>query len=347
MTGRSVAVQGVLAAAALVAAYATWQREPELGKGEAIVVDVSKGDLEKIRYQDDELKSWVELVRDKDANGSFIGVRLSGSDASGAALPSGHPVVVLKVPERLVRGNESAKKLFDRFGPLRASRALGVLDAAKLKELGLDTTKKHLEVVGRGTKRRFAIVPAPSGANEPYIRDEQDGRVYVVSRPVLSDMQAAATNLVERKMHDFRLEEVDRVVLTAGGKTKEWKALRMDDMPGIRLAPMATPDKPDETAKTWHDRVWNLFPSEVLGKGENPDGAAPKLSAKVEYFMRGRSLGFVELARAAPAASNESTAMPAPAPEIAYGRSEFTLGWAKLPGEAFSLVAEGEKLAGR
>jgi hypothetical protein len=341
MTGRAVAVQGGLALASLITAYATWQRQPELQAGEVFAVDLPQSDLEKVRFEDTEMKSWAELVRDKDRNGPYVQLHTSGSDASGVAMPSGHPSVVVKVPERTVRGNEGATNLFNKLAPLRASRALGTLDAAKLKDLGLDSTKKHLEIVGRGTHRRFAIAPAPPGGSDPYIRDEQDGRVFIVARNILTELQSASVNLVERRLHSYPIEDVDRIVITAGTKTKEYRGSRIGELPGIRLSPPGS-EKADETAKNWHDRVWNLFPSEVMGKGEQPTSGQPKVAIHVEYFSRGHALGWVELARDAPPAESTSTAPS----NVVYGRSDFSLGWMKMPADAGALIAEGEKLVG-
>jgi hypothetical protein len=347
MNPRDVMTQGALALVGLVLAYTTWQRQPELQAGEVFAVDIASGDLEKVRYEDGEFKSWAELSRDKDSSGRFVAVHLSGSDASGIPMPSGHPSVPIKVPERLVRGNDGANRLFERFAPLRATRALGALDASKLKDLGLETTKKKIEIISRGSKRRFAIAPAPPGGSDPYLRDEADGKVYIIPHGILTDLQSAQTNLVERRLHPFRIEDIDRIKVTAGGKEREFKASRIDDLPGIRLSPVGS-DKTDENAKNWHDRVWNLFPSDVLGKGEAPKEGTPKVSVRVEYFARGRSLGWVELARTTPAPANESSASPAPSgPDAAYARSEFTLGWAKIPSDAFGLITEGESLVNK
>jgi hypothetical protein len=342
MNSRAVAVQGGLALAGLISAYFTWQRQPELMAGEVFALDIARSDLEKVRFEDQDAKSWAELIRDKDENGPFVDVHLSGSDASGIPMPSGHPSIPIKVPERTVRGNENALHLFEKLAPLRATRALGALDAAKLKDLGLDTTKKHIEIVGRGTRRRFAVAPAPPGGTDPYVRDEQDGRVYIVPRAILSDLQSASVNLTERKLHSFPIEDVDKLVITAAGKKKELRASRNDQSPGIRLSPPGS-EKFDDTAKNWHDRVWNLFPSEVMGKGELPATGAPKVAVRIEYFSRGQSLGWIELARDAPA--NESSAQPAAS--ASYARSEYTLGWTKLPGDAAALITEGENIAGR
>lgn len=340
MTGRSVVLQGALALVALGLAYLTWQREPEMEQGEVFVWDVTRNDLEKIRYDDPEVKYFTELTKGKDREGMFVELRLSGHDLSDVGLPSGHPGVIMKAPERLVRGNDTASRLFERFSPLRASRALGTLDAAKLKELGFDTNKKRIEVTSRGQKRVFSIVPAPPGGNDPYLRDEADGRVFIVTRFILSDLQAAQTNLVERRLHSFRLEDVDKVVVTAVGKRKEYIATRFEDLPGIRLAPIESAENADQTAKNWHDRIWGLFPGEIMGKDEKPTSGAPVVGVKVEYFSRGRGIGWVEVAKSAPPAVSADNAPPS----IAFARSEFSLGWFKLSGDALTLISEGEAL---
>lgn len=342
MNKRSVILQGGLALLGLLLAYFTWQRGPELDTGEAFVLDITKSDLDKIRFDDDEMKSFVELSKGKDDNGAFTYVRLSGHDASNVPLPSGHPMIQAKLPERLLRGNESAQALFERFTPLRASRALGVLGAEPLKEFGLDAPKKHIEVTIRGGKRRFGIVPAPPGGTEPYIRDEADGRVYVVAGPILSDLQAASTNLIERRLHPFFLEDTDRLVVSGNGKRKEFVARRNEEMPGIQLAPANRPNEGDQTARNWHDRIWNLFPAEVLGKGEVPEPAPPAVAVKVEYFSRGRPLGWLELARSGKPAQSGATG-----PTEAFARSEFTVGWVRLNPDALNLLTEGETLLGR
>ena len=66
MNSRAVAIQGGLAVAALAAAYHTWQRDPEQSSGDALVLDITKNDLEKVRYEDQEAKTWAELSKGKD-----------------------------------------------------------------------------------------------------------------------------------------------------------------------------------------------------------------------------------------------------------------------------------------
>jgi hypothetical protein len=346
VTGKAVVVQGGLALLGLVAAYFTWQRQPELQAGEVFVLDITKNELQSLRFDDEDAKTWVELQRDSDDNGSFVALRLSGRAAPETKSTAPVADAANPTPERVVRGGDAAKTAYERFAPLRATRALGVLDAAKLKDLGLAASKKHITVVTGAGRRIFDIASAPLGGTEPYLRDQSDGRVFVVSRSILSDFQTAATSLVERHLHGFRLEEADRVSIAAGSAKKEYRVARTADGKGVEIAAAAVPDKPDPTARAWHERVLGLWPSESLGKGELPAEGEPQTRLRLEYFAHGRSLGWLTIAEGTgPALQSVSSAAPTPK-KVFYARSELTLGWVKLSGDSEALVAEGVKLAG-
>ena len=81
MNGKTVVLQGGLALLGLAAAYTTWQRQPELQPGEVFVLDITRNDLEKIRFDDEDAKTWAELQRDSDDNGNFVALRLSRREA--------------------------------------------------------------------------------------------------------------------------------------------------------------------------------------------------------------------------------------------------------------------------
>ena len=62
-------------------------------------------------------------------------------------------------------------------------------------------------------------------------------------------------------------------------------------------------------AKNWHDKVWRMMVTDVLGKGEQPSAGTPEVACKVEYGWHGKQKGFLELGRVTPppVASNVST----------------------------------------
>jgi len=348
---RAATIQGFLALAGMIAAYFTWQREPSLDSGQSYVLDITKNELQSIRYEELDppavadpkdtkpaqaaavkVRDWVELTSTKDDDGLAVWMRLAGKDGGNVALPSGHPMVQTAVPERTVRGNDGAEKMWELFAPFKATRALGKLDAEKLKALDLTTPKKRLKVTFKGVTKTFTLAPAPPGGSDPYVRDDEDGSVYVIARQILSDFQAARTNMTQRKLHGFIVQDIDKLVITAKGKTKEFKFRRFDGRPGGELLSAGTPEKSDQTAGNWHERVFALFPAEVLGKGEKPSAGEPQVVLHIDYYYRNKKTGWLDLA-SAPGTG-------------AFARSEFTAGWMTLSADAQSLISEGETLFG-
>jgi hypothetical protein len=333
MRARGAAIQGGLAALGLVAAYATWQREPERATGEVVVVDASKGDLTKVRYDDGQ--KWVELESRKEAgvDGPAVWLKIAANEKA-------------KTPERVVRGNEGALKLWEKLAPLRATRALGVLTADKLKELGLDQPKKHVEVTARGRTWKFVGGSPAFNVSEPYVQDEGDKRVYVLGGGVMSDLDAASVRLVDRTLHTFKQTDFDALTVTAGAKKRELDVTDRTTPMTVKLVSKKS-GKTDEQAKNWHDKLWRQFVTDVLGQGEKPAGGEPQVALRIEYRERGKDRGFIEIGRvtAPPKTDNVSAPTPPQPQTEAYARTEHTAGWVKLPPSAEDLLKEADKIA--
>jgi hypothetical protein len=329
MNVRGAAVQSGLAALGLVVAYTTWQREPERAPGEVVVVDVNKSDVQKVRFDDGAGKT-VELDSRKEGGEEpRVWLKLS-ADAK------------LKKPAREVPGNDGAERLWDKFAPLHATRALGTLGADKLKELGLDVSKKRLEVTARGVKHTFDVGASPFGVSDPYVKDEGDGKVYVLGGGVINDLEAAGVRFVDRQLHGFKPGDFDSVTVTAGGKSRTLSAPAAENAFAAKLVNAKT-GKPDEMAKNWHDKIWRIMVTDALGKGELPPAGAPAVSCKVEYSWHGKSKGFLELGHTMtqPVAS---TSAPVPVGDV-WGRSERTASWDKLPNSVEEQIKECSKIA--
>jgi hypothetical protein len=349
MTGRSLAVQGGIAALGLVTMYATWQREPERAPGAVTVVDASKSDLTRVHYEDE--SSTVDLTRGDTGDDAGIWLHLvqkAKPDPKPDVKPdpkTGVKPEVVKppppAPPRDLPGADNAKHLYEQFAPLVSLRAFGVLDAAKLKELGLDNPKRKLEVTVKGDVRRYDIgQPAVQAGGESFLRDTRDGRVYLMPRNMLMDLQNA-THLVDRRLHAFEPADYDRVKLTSGGKTKEYVVLGRESPKTAGLASAKTPDKRDQMAKNWNDALWRLFPSELLGKGEEPSGGKVNVVLKVEYSDGKKSVGWIEIGRV-DTASGVTSEDAAPPGEL-YARTEHTAGWSKIPAGG-TVVSDAQKL---
>ncbi|MFP2899878.1 hypothetical protein [Corallococcus sp. 4LFB] len=356
MKARDVAVQGVLAAVALVAAFFVWQREPARAPGEVTVEDAQAGALDRIRY--DEETRFVELFRDPQDRDT-VWVRLGSkpakpgagtqsatdagalaqatSDAGSAALDAGAnsadagtPASPAPVPPpRELRGNDVALKLFARFAPLRAQRDLGVLDDQKLEEIGLAKTERRLTLTLDGTPRTFRLASPASGWGAPYLQRTSDGHVFLLGPALLTDLEAAASRLVDRRLHTFDVDGFDRVVISTGTASRAFVA--SGKPPGaVQLSPVDAPGTPDDFARNWHDRLWRLTPVELLGRGEAPPGPAPTPAFRVEYQRGGKAVGELSMAKA----SDNSW----------YARTEFTPGWVRMGGGLELLAEDAAKL---
>jgi hypothetical protein len=340
VTGRSAAIQGGLAAIGLLAAHLTWQREPERAPGEVVVIDAAKADIGRVRFEDDD----YILSFERRSVGGDPRIALHVEEKAKKVMPEKQgdpmpPPTPPSKPPRDVYGNADAVKLADRFAPLVSPRAFGIMEPAKLKELGLDEPTRTLEVVVRGDTRKYDIGVAMNAQNsESFLRDKRDGRVYLMPRGLLADMQNGSKRLIDPRLHVFDSKEFDRIALSAGGKRKEFLHEGRENFSTEGYAPVKTPGKRDQTVKNWHDMLWRTFPMEVLGKDEVPKGGPLKPVFRIEYSERGKSVGWLEIAR-----------LEGPPPKQGevndnlYARSEHTVGWTHLHAGQ-DMVEDAEKI---
>jgi hypothetical protein len=355
VTGRSAAFQGGLAALGLLAAHLTWQRAPERAPGEVAVIDASKADVGRIRFEDQD--NILGLERRSEAGEPVVWLHLEpkAKVAKPEAKPPAKPgekaaekapapppaPTPPSAPPRDVRGNADALKLADRFAPLVSPRAFGTMDASKLKELGLDAPTRHLEVVVRGDTRKYDVGIALNAQNgEAFLRDARDGRIYLMPRQLLSEL-TNGKRLVDPRLHTFETKEFDKITLTMNGKRREYVHLGRDNFQNDGYASAKTPDKRDVMAKNWADSVWRTFPMEVLGKGEEPKGGEPKVAFRIDYTEKGKPVGWIEIARAE---GTEATSSPSgDTVDNIFARSEHSVGWSRLH-SGDMLITDAEKL---
>jgi hypothetical protein len=328
MRARAAAVQGGLAVLGLAVAHLTWQREPERAPGEVIVVDASKSDLGHVRFEDGE--NIFAFERRSEGGEPVVWLHLEEKAQQPQPAKVGDPKpppLPPKTPARDVRGNADALKLFDRFAPLASPRAFGVMEKAKLTELGLDAPTRHLELVVRGDVRKYDVGVAMNAQNgEAFLRDNRDNRVYLMPRGLLVEL-GNGKRYVDPRLHTFDSKEYDHVLIAAGGKKRDLVHLGGENFSTETYASAKTPDKRDQLAKNWHDSIWRTFPMEVLGKDELPKREGAKLEPRVrlDYFQKGKPVGWLEISELVGGETASGTVT-----DNLYARSEHTVGWTKL-----------------
>lgn len=349
MKAQGAAIMGGLALVSLGVAYATWQRPKESKSDTQVtVLDASKTSLQKIHYDDG--TRFLEVTRTVEGEPAvwvkqgFIegkapvvdaGVAAdAGTGADGGALMAVTPPAPATppAPTRVVRGSDRADKLWEKFAPFEAVRALGVLPAEKLKELNLDATARVLDVTVAGATRRFRVGAPLTGIIGLYVLDEKDQHVYLLPNALTSDLEPSSGVLVDRRLHAFKQTEFDSFAVSLDGKQREFVVSGGPIPETTKVAPKETPDKPDEFAKNWHDKVWNrLIVTEVLGKDETPAVGQPKTVLRVDYKLKGKDKGWFELAQVG---------------KDTFGRSEQTAGWVGLHAGVDEMVSEAKKVVG-
>lgn len=324
MKAKAAIVQGALALAGLGAAYATWQRPPDLAPGNVSVLSLSRHDLKDVRFESPDR---TVVLTPGELNGDpVVWVDEDEHPTKPAHPGSAKPTAAW---HRVLVGNAQAEKLLSQLTSLDATRALGKLPAAKLAELGLASPKRHLVVQARGARHAFEV-STEAGVERPYLRRERDGEVFLLGGMLIADLDGPM-RLVDRTLHDFPPDGFDQMAVEVNGKRRTFNA----SVGHGAFLPELTAEgeaKPTPAARAWHDLLWRSRAVELLGKGELPPGGAPTPLARVEYSRRGRSMGFTELARSG---------------SEVYARSEHTAGWVKLGGPVDDLVRQLTEAVGK
>jgi hypothetical protein len=353
---RSAAVQGAIAAGALALAVATWLRVPETAtSGRVVIAELTSGSVQSVVWDDGshrvevervtqgQPEVWVRIARSPsllapdagvdagapapaDAGAPPVRAVDAGAHADAGPRADGGPSALElapPAPDRELRGNETAEKLLEQFSPFTATRALGVPDAAKLRELGLDSGLRRLDVWTQARHLSFEV-STPVGTGASYVRTE-DGRVYVLGGTVVQDLAAAASRLVDRRVHAFRPEDADRVVVRLGSQSRTLVQKRVGG--SAKVFNDVRADTPDAYAQAWLDRLNKVVPTDVLGRGEVPPEGEPHGELRVDFLRGSQGLGFIELARAQ---------------NGWFARSEHSVGWMRVVGRAEGLVHDAE-----
>jgi hypothetical protein len=338
MKARGATIQGALAVVALIAAYVTWQRPKEKVTGDVVILDVSKSELEKVRFSDKD--RFIELFRAPGENGPILWVKQTVAPPAPMHNPHAPPPPDAGTPDpaeppkvKEARANDRAEKLYERFAPLRGARALGTLAADKLKELGLAETSRKLEVTASGVTHTYKVGTSPLGVGTPYVQNEKDGNVYLLTGTVINELDPSSQQLIDRRLHAFRAAEVDAFTVKLGDKSREFVQSGAQVPQTTKIAPKETPDKPDEFVRNWHDKIWSrLIVTDVLSKGETPKNGEPQVKLRIDYFQRNKPKGWLELGTV---------------DKEVFARSEQTANWVALHGGVEEMLTEAEKVVGK
>lgn len=283
-------------------AYSVWNKDEPAPEKEQSSVDVwggSQASFSKLSFEGKTRK--VRLESQKDALGYYYVAAVDKDDAPDphANVPGHGDKGPLKPPEASGDKKETTRfvsvkageTLVKALAPLKALRAVGKVEPGRNEEFGLDKPEGTLKVTVDGKEHVLVIGATTPGGNERYARYQNNGEVFAISGDIAQSLMFGESRLPERDLHGFKNDEIVKVRVTKGGKSRE--LLRVKEK-NEGWADVASPTKQDETAGNWMAKVGRLRGSDFVEKPAAPVKPEDAV-VRVEYFDGSKSVGFVEL----------------------------------------------------
>lgn len=304
---------GIFVVASTLALHA-WTRGEDKSKQDA-TIEIWGGaptTIQRIEFENNKRK--VTLEAQSDDNGQyFVGTLLRAKAAKSDAPPNPHQPAPTtpdlndaKAEKETVRfvGVTESKALSEKLAPMKALRLLGKFDEKRLPEFGFDQDHGTMRVTVSGKTHQLALGGDTPGGTDSYARDLDSGEGYVISGGITQPLQQAESRLIERDLHAFTMDDVERVRVIKGGASRELS--KHPEQKGFWSNP-TTPEAKDETASNWMSKLERVRVTTYLEKPE-PPVKAEDLVMRVEYLGRGgKKLGFIELAGRPPQAGAEQS----------------------------------------
>lgn len=262
---KAVVGYGVALCVALVGAYQTWTHEgdPDLS-GATVILDVDRDELASIEF--DSPSSTLVLEAREDELGPYVWGVFTPKD--GEALePS-----VFKV-------GAAGETLVGNLAPFVSKRVLEGVDESKLEELGFGEEESQLTIRREGREpQRYQVAAKVYGGRNRYVRDPQDGTVYVVAAGTIQQLETARTTLPDRSLVGYDPTDISSITVR-GGEAEVTYAQQNPDDRSARFWALEGRTEPNPAAAGWIDKVLNLRISRYLE--QDPPGLEEAFSLVV------------------------------------------------------------------
>ncbi len=297
---KPLVLHGALLLVSAGLAYSVWNKDEPLPEKQQAMVDVwsgSQASFNKLSFEGKTRK--VRLESRKDALGYYYVGTVDKEDAPAVDPHAGVPGAPLKPTD-----GKEAKKETTRFvsvkagetlvkalSPLKALRAVGKVEAGRNEEFGLDKPEGTLKVTVDAKEHTLILGGSTPGGSDRYAKYQQSGEVFAISGDIAQSLMFGDSRLPERELHGFKNEDIEKVRVQKGGKSRELVRVKEKN---DGWGDASSPGKQDETAGNWMTKLNRLRGSDFVEKPAKPLRPEDAI-VRVEYFDGGKSVGFVEL----------------------------------------------------
>lgn len=278
---RSLWVYALALAAALVWAYGAWTSDETPDDGESVeILGGKKDSLTRVAYESENMSVSVQMLEDE--LGRYAWARVEPKTSVPSVEDPDSPIAKGEPEEFKVGGN--GDKLLDGVAPFRAKRVLEGVGDEQLEELGLAPAEATLTIEREGRDAKtYDLSSKGFGGVNVYVRDPEEGTIWIVDAKVLSPLKTASRTLPDRALHAFEPKEIASVTVSDGSRSATWEQKNADDFKAAFWAAEGE-DLGNEAAKAWLDKALNLKVARYLQTDEIPADAAVVLS----YTVRAR-----------------------------------------------------------
>lgn len=256
---RSLIVYAVLLVGSLGWAYQTWTHEDELTLADKVVILPGKADqLSSVVYRNKELELSLELREDEHGRYAW-GHAVPQASAEPPPPPAdGSEPPPPPEPEEFKVG-KAGDTVLAGLAPFVAKRRLEGVADEDLEALGLSPEPEAtLEITREGKEpKRFELGSNVFGGANVYVRDPDDGAIYLVEAKLIRPLQAGARTLPDHGLTGIDERKVARVTLQVGERTATFEQHNPDDI-DAKYWSVAGEDEASPEAAAWVDKVLHL-----------------------------------------------------------------------------------------
>lgn len=284
---RSIIVYALVLMGSVGWAYQTWTHEDELALAEKVVLLPGKPEqLTSVVFESEKLTLTLEMREDE--RGRFAWGHSDprpveepepepAGDESGEA-PATPPA---PQPEQFKVG-KAGNTLLEALAPFVAKRRLEGVSDEDLEALGLAEPEGTLEIAreGKDTKR-FELGGNVFGGANVYVRDPDDGAIYLVDAQIIRTLRGGARTLPDRDLTGVDARKIERLTLRVGERQASFTQHNPDDSEARYWSVLGEEDKSPE-AKVWIDKALGLRSSQYVQEGETPVDLAQAFDLQVQ-----------------------------------------------------------------